>query len=50
MSHGLPGLELDHLPADTEEIDEGMQTRKHNDSDPVQFKFINFPIQYFSFQ
>ena len=49
-SLGLPSLELDHLPADTEEIDEGMQTRKHNDSEPVQFKFINFPINYFSFQ
>ena len=24
MSLGLPSLELDHLPADTEEIDEGM--------------------------
>ena len=40
-SHGLPGLELDRLPTDTEEIDEGRQMRKHNDSDPVQFKFIN---------
>ena len=49
-SHGLPSLELNHLPADTEEIDEGRQTSKHNDSDPVQFKFINFPIHYFSFQ
>ena len=50
MSHGLLGLELNRLPADTEEIDEGMQMRKHNDSDPAQFKFINFPIHYFSFQ
>ena len=41
-SSGLPGLELDRLPADTEEIDEGRQMRKHNDSHPVQFKFINF--------
>ena len=49
-SHGLPSLELDRLPADTEEINEGRQMRKHNDSDPVQFKFINFPIHYFSFQ
>ena len=32
MSYGLPSLELDHLPADTEEIDEGRQTRKHNES------------------
>ena len=31
-SHGLPGLELDHLLADTEEIDEGRQMRKHNES------------------
>ena len=49
-SHGLPSLELDHLPADTEETDEGRQMRKHNDSDPVQFKFINFLIHYFSFK
>ena len=47
-SHGLPGLELNHLPADKEEIDEGMQMRKHSDSDPA--KFINFPIHYFSFK
>ena len=47
-SHGLPSLELNHLPADKEEIDEGMQMRKHNDSDPA--KFINFPIHYFSFK
>ena len=50
MSHGLPGLELDCLPTDTEETDEGRQMTKHNDSDLVQFKFINFPIHYFSFQ
>ena len=49
-SHGLTGLELNHLPTDTEEIDEGRQMRKHNNSDPVQFKFINFFIPYFSFK
>ena len=49
-SSGLPSLELDHLPTDTEEIDEGRQMRKHNDSHPVQFKFINVLIHYFSFK
>ena len=47
-SHGLPGLELNRLPPDKEEIYEGMQMRKHNYSDPA--KFINFPIHYFSFK
>ena len=32
MSCCLSGLELDCLPTDTEEIDEGRQTRKHNES------------------
>ena len=49
-SSGLPGLEHDCLPTDTEEIDEGRQMRKHNDTQPVQFKFINFLIHYFSFK
>ena len=49
-SSGLLSLELNHLPTDTEEIDEGRQMRKHNDSHPVQFKFINFLIHYFSFK
>ena len=31
-SRGLSGLELNHLPTDTEEIDEGRQMRKHNES------------------
>ena len=31
-SHGLPSLELDLLPTDTEEIDEGRKMRKHNES------------------
>ena len=31
-SHGLPSLELDCLPTDTEESDEGRQMRKHNES------------------
>ena len=30
MSHGLPGLELDSLPTDAEEIDEGRQMRANN--------------------
>ena len=34
-SSGLPSLEVDHLPADTEENDESRQMRKHNDSHPV---------------
>ena len=32
MSHGLLSLEHDCLPTDTEEIDEGRQMRKHNES------------------
>ena len=32
LSHGLPGLELNRLPAVTEEIDEGRQMRKQNES------------------
>ena len=31
-SCGLPSLELDRLPTDKEEIDEGRQMRKHNKS------------------
>ena len=50
MSSGLSSLELDHLPTDTEEIDEARQMRKHNDSHPVQIKFINFLVHYFSFK